>query len=1056
MQPRTLTMKNFGPFIHETVDFGAFAGSGLFLISGKTGAGKTTIFDGMTYALFGQTSGKLRAPKEMRSAFAPATEETAVSFTFEHGGFLYQVERRPEQEVAKKRGSGMTKRGAKTTLTIFDETGQEQRQITKDVDNYITELLHLTAEQFFKIIMLPQGEFRNFLVASSRDKEQVLQKMFDTQLYGRLNEWLKEQVAAGGETLKRLEIKGQTIAEHFQWHLLTAKQDYPSLPELLTAWQGDLAQLVASEKKQADTVKQAKQLEKQAESAFYQGKEVQGRFDELAQVEQKATELAAQAEEMAGVSEAVAGLTWAKEHRHLPEELQKEEAQLQQLLQRLASTQLDLDTVTEKITAWQAEAAKMADTKEQLAAQQQQLTANQMRLPLAQKAATQEQTVAATQSAWATLQQQFHELTEQKADGQQKLAATQKILDQGALWQEQKLQLQQLATLMTNWRSAEAKLAESRRRLADKEKQQTETATKLATTKEKVATCHEELLDLKSRQASVMIAKLALDLRAGTPCPVCGSLDHPGTHQGAVAFSETEIQENEARLQELETAWQQGEQQRAALQTTLAQLATRQKELQEEVTENQQTVDHATAAAQKLVTQVWQKVWQLAEQPAPEVNQPEDQVQCLSQQVATAEAQLEKAHETQTQLQAQLTSLEEKLHQINEAMRETENRLQQQSGQLQELQGQLGQTRLSELEATIGQLQAAIQQLTSELTAYETSGQQLKETQITLTTKYQEIANQKEEATARISRTTTALQQLLAEAPFATGLDSDGLQELVQQLPKLPELTARLQQYQQQQDYVSRSRKKLQEQLAQVAVPDLVTLELDFNQATEASEKAQQQLNVLANQRNNNQDCVKELKKLIAENEKQLAQQGELVQLADTVGGRNAYKTSLERYILQSYLQEILVVANQRLLSLTRGRYQFQLADKETGGRGMKGLDIDIYDDNAGMTRRVQTLSGGESFIAALALALSLADVIQNRSGGIAIEALFIDEGFGSLDEESLEMAMEALSMIETEGRLIGIISHVAELKTTIPRQVLVHADGAGQSTIKMQLAFQQ
>ena len=188
---------------------------------------------------------------------------------------------------------------------------------------------------------------------------------------------------------------------------------------------------------------------------------------------------------------------------------------------------------------------------------------------------------------------------------------------------------------------------------------------------------------------------------------------------------------------------------------------------------------------------------------------------------------------------------------------------------------------------------------------------------------------------------------------------------------------------------------------------------------------------------------------LIAENEAQVAQQSELVQLADTMNGKNRYKTSLERYLLQNYLEEVLLVANERLLRLTKGRYQFQLADKEAGGRGAKGLDMDIYDDNSGQTRRVQTLSGGESFIAALALALSLADVIQNRAGGIAIEALFIDEGFGSLDEDSLEMALEALSMIETEGRLIGIISHVQELKERITRKLLVKAQGSGQSVIE-------
>ena len=186
------------------------------------------------------------------------------------------------------------------------------------------------------------------------------------------------------------------------------------------------------------------------------------------------------------------------------------------------------------------------------------------------------------------------------------------------------------------------------------------------------------------------------------------------------------------------------------------------------------------------------------------------------------------------------------------------------------------------------------------------------------------------------------------------------------------------------------------------------------------------------------------------QNVEELAQLGQLQQLAETINGENVKKTSLERYVLQQFLTEILDVANERLARLTRGRYQFELADKVGSYRSSTGLEIDIYDDNAGQVRRAHTLSGGESFIAALALAISLADVIQQRAGGIEIEALFIDEGFGSLDEESLEMAMEALEMIENEGRMIGIISHVRELRARILQQVFVETNGSGQSRIRI------
>ena len=216
--------------------------------------------------------------------------------------------------------------------------------------------------------------------------------------------------------------------------------------------------------------------------------------------------------------------------------------------------------------------------------------------------------------------------------------------------------------------------------------------------------------------------------------------------------------------------------------------------------------------------------------------------------------------------------------------------------------------------------------------------------------------------------------------------------------------------------------------------------------------ESQQQLSLLKVQQKDNQQLLDKLVELLKSHEQELNDLAEMEQLSQVLSGKNMYKTSLERYVLQAYLAEILDLANGRLQQLTNGRYQFSLAEKSGGGRGQKGLDIDIYDDNAGQTRRVQTLSGGESFIAALALALALADVIQNRTGGIALDALFIDEGFGSLDEEALEMALEALSTLETEGRLIGIISHVPALKEKIVRQINVKTNGVGQSKIALKL----
>lgn len=197
-----------------------------------------------------------------------------------------------------------------------------------------------------------------------------------------------------------------------------------------------------------------------------------------------------------------------------------------------------------------------------------------------------------------------------------------------------------------------------------------------------------------------------------------------------------------------------------------------------------------------------------------------------------------------------------------------------------------------------------------------------------------------------------------------------------------------------------------------------------------------------------NQQIIQQYQEIYQQSQAEIDAFIQLKQLSQTMNGENERKISIERFVLQVYLAEVLAVANQKIQRLTKNRYQFELGQETGSYRGTTGLEIDIYDDEVGATRSAYTLSGGESFIAALALALGLAEVIQSQAGGVTIEALFVDEGFGSLDDEALSMAMEALETIENEGRMIGIISHVRELKERVPQQIRLIPNGRGKSKI--------
>ena len=224
MRPLTLTLDYFGPYRHQTIDFTKFNDFPVFLISGKTGAGKTTIFDAMCFALFGGTSGGDREVKQMRSDFATDDENTQVSFTFEHQQRTYEIVRAPEQIIAKKRGTGTHKQIAKVSLTVFDEAGQEIEQFVKviAVQNYIRDLLQLTREQFAQIVLLPQGQFRQFLMANSDDKEKVLRDIFGTRLYSRWSLQLRQQLKQAQATNAAATQTLQTYQHQLTWTELSA------------------------------------------------------------------------------------------------------------------------------------------------------------------------------------------------------------------------------------------------------------------------------------------------------------------------------------------------------------------------------------------------------------------------------------------------------------------------------------------------------------------------------------------------------------------------------------------------------------------------------------------------------------------------------------------------------------------------------------------------------------------------------------------------------------------------------------------------------------------
>ncbi|MEB6181324.1 SMC family ATPase [Enterococcus casseliflavus] len=1040
MQPKSLQMKNFGPFIDEKLDFSQLQAGGLFLISGKTGAGKTTIFDGMTFALFGETSGNLRSGKEMRSMFASPTEETSVTFTFEHQRFTYQIQRKPEQTLAKKRGDGVTNQTAKVQMTIFDADGKEKKQISKrtEVDAFIKDLLQLDAKQFFQIMMLPQGEFRNFLIASSNEKERVLRNLFGTEMYQQFNEWLKEQVKAQSKKLEHQQLLASQIMERFEWE---EEQEVLTVAECLTLWGQDLEKQQIQLQQLLQRKDQTMQEMKAAQEAFYRAKEIENARIERQGLQEKARELHAKKTEIAQKKAQLNQLVWALEHQEIMQQKEERVKEAQQAAQQINETKQQLQEIQQQQVSWQDQRALIDGIKKKQEAASQKVQRIQQQIPLAQRTQAQQEEVVQLEKA---AQQQTTELTKiNQAQASAKAQAQHLAEEIEALrgFQAEAVKLVETQALVEKWQQAKAQFREAEQKAGEQQQIHSELVLEQQQLAASLLELQKTLKQETSQNARMQIARLRLLLEENEPCPVCGSLDHPNT-QEHTTYRIEDIIASEQRLEQTQEKLTKIQQQVSANQT-----------LQEQATLRISEWQATSVATQKQVAFAWTTVQQAFAALQPIENQEtiteETTVaelkkrQSFNQQKAASYEDAQKKHQA---VNEKLATLNESYQQVSEQAKKAQEARQLAEGKLASLQEQLAGATYEQLQADLAKTNGLLREYTQQIEADARQEAQLNEQQAILSEKLKNLQQFFEEKQAAKTKAEQRLTQRLQEA----GMTEETMRELIAQAAQTTVLSEEIKTYEQETVFVQQRLALLDAQLKEQAAIDLNQLEADYLLLQTVMEELQQETVRKQEKVNGNQRLFDELQVIYQQNVEELAQLGQLQQLAETINGENVKKTSLERYVLQQFLTEILEVANERLARLTRGRYQFELADKVGSYRSSTGLEIDIYDDNAGQVRRAHTLSGGESFIAALALAISLADVIQQRAGGIEIEALFIDEGFGSLDEESLEMAMEALEMIENEGRMIGIISHVRELRARILQQVFVETNGSGQSRIRI------
>lgn len=1042
MKPTYLEMNYFGPHEKSIVDFRLLDESPIFLISGDTGAGKSTIFDAMTYALFGTTTGD-RDAKEMRSQFATPDNLTSVVFYFEQGDLLYKIERKPEQNIAKKRGSGTTIFKATAKLAIVDRVaGIEKANIAtipKNVGEEITRLLHLNAEQFKKIILLPQNDFSRFLKSSTSEKESILKKIFGTSIFTAFSNAIKLQNSEINAIFAEYERKLQSYYESQIWNSFELERlevvpEHEKFNEML------LLKEERTKVKEETISKNLEQKEKVTllEDSYKIALNLYNDFKNLSKLESDYQEkIIEQSQSYNKNLKHFEELTWAQPLKQSLHELEQDKKRSKDL--EIKITDMTTKTLTEEKLL-----QNLLTENEHLSEQQQRIN---------DQKSESESLITQIQQAFEDEKKQAKivDLRNKQSETQQSLKNSKDVLIEfnqeilklreniisDSYFSEKKEEINQLKLTF------QGKLLPDFQRISWLEKENLDLSNKLESTKKEqsenkkhlndVQMAHEEKIKGRRR---LMIAQLQAELEENEPCPVCGALEHPSVD----GIENISYEKLGILLKEIDES-----------QKLLATLLEKNKQLNQltsEITNNLVSKSAEKEQAIKNFSLLYREFISNYSDIFPSAFD-EFVIEGLIQNLESA---LIKEEAENNQLKIKLTDLEGKYLGLQEEVKKLENTYLEFSTQIENL---LTEIRDSAVTQTSEYLQDKRNKLKEEIALFEKRladlTSKISEIKISVATKKANLKSlniQLIDLSERIKNNQDKIDKTLLQ-PEALTTDFQVLWEWAND-DKWLELSQKVEQYKSEKSRLEQEIESLHKKLQNKARPNLEEIENRKKQETDlylslqkklaADETAEQQAIVI----------LSEVRKLMKGQEKQFEKRKAIGQLYGAISGKlSEDKLRLETFVVQNYLEKILDYANIHFINqLSNNRYRFELSEEGNNRRMDHGLDINIYDNETGASRSADTLSGGETFIAALSIALSLSEVVQNTANGVQIEALFIDEGFGSLDQETLQKAMQALEQIG-KNRLVGVISHVEEMKSTIGQQIIIKKVGDGRSKVK-------
>ena len=991
MMPISLTLSAFGPYPDTiTIDFESFQEDGLFLITGPTGSGKTMIFDAMIFALYGKTSGQIRQTDSLRCDHALNEIPTFVEFSFSLHQQNYTIKRNPKYYLEGKK----TPKQPSALLTLPD--GKMVEGI-KEVNQKMISLLGVDDQQFKQICMIAQGEFTKLIMASSDEREKVLRELFHSETYQKLEEKLKVHLKTYQDKYDLLLNKRKDLMQELQ---VEDHQEYLSKQtKLIASQQKEYDDL----KKDLDQKKQQLQLYRLQNQRLIQLKDLKQQFQDLKKQENDYQKLNKTVDTLKKAQETnYLYISYIKQQKKLQTlKLNQEDflKQLKKLEKDYQEKKVQADSLDYKQQTKEKLQNQIQETKQlinqiyqyqndyqnlQTLKQQYRMLDEEHKLFLKKKEKFENglqrdqeriQSEQQVQSKYELIKQQYVRLNEQKV----KVHQLSDYYDQILKLNENKSDLQEEYTVVE--------------KQVDHEKMQYNQMEKLYFRK----------------QAGIF----ALQLKENQPCPICGSLHHP--HPAQIEKEDItkekldqqakKVKQQEHRLQDILQKILLSNQKKEMLVKQTKQLSS-ELNIQEEISKEIfiKELDHLSKDEKRMKKEYLELQDELK------------YIQKLKKSVALSLKDMS-TNESKELKQAQsLENIQVQIHQL--------------SGKLDD---SLRQYEIGEVNKNYQQVQKEYRQLSLEIETIQQDYEKVKNKYLEIKTKIsslnQQIIQEQEIYDELDNKYHTALDAFINEEEFLN---------LKTQINQISILEKKYQDYLISLKSLNKQIISLENEVKDSTYVDLSSLSETIKEVNQQLREKNDDLEKLKIDYSLKEKMIKDIQKINQQLEKDEDTYQRYLDLYNLASGKNNARVSIERYVLATYFENMLIYANVIMKQLSQGRYQLLRKDDAGKGRSQQGLELDVFDQESGNIRSIKTLSGGESFKAALSLALGLSRMVQDYAGGIELNTLFIDEGFGSLDSQSLDQAMNCLMELHHENKLIGIISHVSDLKDRIERQLVV------------------